>query len=69
MIKKPNLLSIKDWIATRFISGAPSISTVNRLCREGKLPATKIGNTWYIEADIEKSMTGNELVDKVLNGL
>lgn len=66
---KPNLISVDEWIKHRFIAGAPSRLTIQRLCRNGRLPATKVGGLWYIDVNAERNhTTGNALVDRVLMG-
>lgn len=51
----------------------PAPQTITRLCRKGKLPAELHGadgkrGTWYINWEIYQKLTGDDLVDKVLQG-
>ncbi|WP_230425625.1 helix-turn-helix domain-containing protein [Spartinivicinus ruber] len=39
---------------------------IARWCREGYLPAKKIGGLWFIDAEAEEILSGNDLVDSIL---
>lgn len=49
-------------------STPPTPQTITRSCRLGELPATQKGKLWYIDWDIYKNQTGDDLVDRVLGG-
>ncbi|MDM1765785.1 MULTISPECIES: hypothetical protein [Acinetobacter] len=49
-------------------STPPTPQTITRQCRLGTLPATQIGKLWYIEWHIYQKRTGDDLVDRVLEG-
>lgn len=44
----------------------PTSQTIRNQCQAGELPAEKKGKLWYIDYDIYRSQTGDNLVDKVL---
>lgn len=53
----------------------PTPQTITGKCRRGELPAELHGEkgkgkrgTWYIDWDIYQKRTGNDLVDRVLEG-
>ena len=60
------LMDPEQWRRARFAGEPPAMSTIRKWCREGTIPAKKIGGAWYIDLDAEKRMTGNELADSVL---
>lgn len=60
------LMDLDQWRRARFAGEPPGLSTVRRWCREGELPAKKIGGTWFVDLDAERRMTGNELADEFL---
>ena len=60
------LMELEQWSQARFEGKPPSPTTVRRWCREGHVPAKKIGGTWFIDLDAERRQTGNELADSVL---
>lgn len=62
------LIDLKTWADRRFEEGPP-IRTVQYWAQNGFIPgAKKIGRKWFVDPEIEKNSTGNELVDSVLNG-
>lgn len=60
------LMDLDHWRKARFAGQPPSMTTVRRWCREGHVPAKKMGGTWYIDLDAERRQTGNPLADDVL---
>ena len=60
------LILISEWQKKRFEGEAPSSTCIARWCREGLIPAKKIGGLWFIDVDAEEIQSGNELVDSVL---
>ncbi|MCH7294128.1 hypothetical protein [Acinetobacter higginsii] len=50
----------------------PTPQTITRQCRLGELPAEQLGSgkrkNWYINWDIYNKKTGDDLVNKVLQG-
>lgn len=44
----------------------PSLVTLRRLCKSGRLPARKIGRNWYIDAGKLPRDKADELVDRIL---
>ncbi|SDO71024.1 Excisionase-like protein [Halomonas shengliensis] len=60
------LMKPEEWRKARFAGTPPAMSTIRKWCREGTVPAKRIGGVWYIDLDAEKLMTGNELADQVL---
>lgn len=63
-------LTVENWISREFTPGSrPKRTLVWRWIREGVVPAAKLGKRYYIPADFSLSNnTGNELVDRILNG-
>lgn len=60
---------LSEWRKRNFIEPRPSLRTFQKWCAEGEIPgARKIGNLWFIDTDLNKTKTGNPLVDRVLNG-
>jgi len=64
----PKLLSLNEWREQRFTGRKPALSTCKRWCSEGHVPAKKIGKLWYVCVQDEIKLTGNDLVDSVING-
>ncbi|MFC0268535.1 hypothetical protein [Kushneria aurantia] len=60
------LIRLDEWKARRFEGQGPSDSLLRKLCRNGDLPAKKIGASWYVDIDAEQNQTGNDLADQVL---
>lgn len=60
------LMDPDQWRRARFAGTPPAMSTIRKWCRQGVLPAKKIGGAWFIDLDAERMMTGNELADEVL---
>ena len=59
------LISLKAWKEKRFED--ISIRTLQHWARNGDLPgAKKIGSKWFIDPELEKQSTGNELADSIL---
>lgn len=46
----------------------PTPQTITRSCRRGELPAEQKGKLWYIDWDMYQKKTGDNLVDRVLQG-
>ena len=46
----------------------PFPQTITRNCRKGLLPAVQKGKLWYIDWHAYQSQTGDDLVDRVLQG-
>lgn len=44
------LVSLEAWISLHFGAGAPSVHTVRRWCREGRMdpPAQQLGRAYYV---------------------
>lgn len=63
------LMDPDQWRRARFAGEPPPMSTVRKWCREGAVPAKKIGGAWFVDLDAERNMTGNELADEVLKGM
>lgn len=47
-VSVPEVMSAKDF-ATRLHDGTKPV-TVRRMCKDGALPATRIGREWYVRA-------------------
>ncbi len=63
----PQLMALAEWRTTRFTEDSrPSHSTAVRWCKDGHVPAKRIGGKWFVCVREEVMMTGNELVDAVL---
>lgn len=60
------LMDLDQWRQARFAGRPPSMTTVRRWCREGHVPAKKMGGTWFIDLDAERRQTGNPLADAIL---
>lgn len=65
-MKTGKLMELEQWSRARFEGNPPSPTTMRRWCREGHVPAKKIGGTWFIDLDAERRQTGNELADSIL---
>lgn len=63
------LMDPDQWRRARFAGTPPGMTTVQRWCRDGAIPAKKIGGNWYIYLDAERIQTGNELADDVLKSM
>lgn len=62
------LMTIDEYRDQRYTKASqPCKRTLIRLINEGELPGKKIGKFYYIDVDAESRMTGNLLVDRVLN--
>lgn len=61
----PQLMPLSDWARARF-KRPPTHRTLLEWCRNGDIPAKKIGGLWYVEAAREAQETGDPLVDDVL---
>ena len=60
------LMSLEEWRTTRFVT-PPSKVSVRRWANNGTLPgAKKIGGSWFVDIEVEKKSTGDDLVDNVL---
>lgn len=44
----------------------PRTITIRRWLIDGRLPGRQIGRTWYVDWSAMQRMTGDDLVDKVL---
>jgi hypothetical protein len=64
------LVTPQEWIALRFgdAKKKPHPTSVRRWIGRGDIPGKQIGGRYYVEIDEERRITGNELVDKVMNG-
>ncbi len=66
------LISATDWRRESFLSRPPCQRTVVRWCETGKLPAQKIGGTWFVICDgmgrpaTAQASTGNPGADALL---
>lgn len=61
------LITLKTWVEERF-EDLP-LRTAQDWAKKGEIPGVKkIGKKWFIDPDMEKATTGNDLVDSILLG-
>lgn len=61
-----NLLTTDAWLERYFDpSSRPSVATLQRWLRDGKIPGKKVGGTWFID-EHEWLADGDDLVSRVL---
>jgi hypothetical protein len=61
-----NLLTTEKWLNRYFDdTSRPSVSTLQRWLRDGKIPGKKVGGTWFID-EHEWLADGDDLVERVL---
>ncbi len=61
------LMGIKEYRNIRYTEGSrPSVRQIIKLIREGDLPGLRQGKFYYIDIHKEAKLTGNALVDLVL---
>ena len=59
------LISLKKWKDDRFED--LNLRTAQKWAKNGHIPgAKKIGKLWFVDPEMEKNSTGNELVDSIL---
>lgn len=59
------LLSLKEWKEERF--SKISLRTVQNWAKNGDIPGAKqIGKLWFVDPEVEKNSTGNDLADSIL---
>lgn len=62
------LQTIEQWAGKYFDQASrPSERTLRRWLQDDKLPARKIGGTWYVDEDLWLA-DGDALVERVLSG-
>jgi hypothetical protein len=62
----PKLMALAEWSQSRFVGTPPAETTVKRWCRDGVIPAKRIGGKWFVMVAEELRTTGDNLVDSVL---
>ena len=60
-------ITINEYQRIAFIGKPPAKNTVRLWCKNGALPAKKIGGMWLINACVLYSSSGSDLADRVLN--
>ena len=61
------LMSVKEYRSFRYTENSrPSERQIIRLIREGDIPGIKQGKFYYVDIDKEGKLTGDPLVDAVL---
>ncbi len=61
-----HLMTTEKWLDRYFDpSSRPSIATLQRWLRDGKIPAKKVGGTWFIDEHAWLA-DGDDLVERVL---
>lgn len=61
-----HLMTTEKWLHRYFDpSSRPSIATLQRWLRDGKIPAKKVGGTWFIDEHAWLA-DGDDLVERVL---
>lgn len=61
-----NLLTTDQWLHRYFdVTSRPSVPTLQRWLRDGKIPGKKVGGTWFIDEHAWLS-DGDDLVERVL---
>lgn len=60
------LLTTDRWLDVYFDAHSrPSVATLQRWLRDGKIPGKKVGGTWFID-EHEWLADGDDLVERVL---
>ena len=60
-------MSIREYCDTRYTQASrPNERQIIRLIQRGELPGVKRGKYYYIDISFEEEITGNKLVDHVL---
>ena len=60
------LLTTDRWLDVYFDTDSrPSVATLQRWLRDGKIPGKKVGGTWFID-EHEWLADGDDLVERVL---
>lgn len=66
-MKQPAYMKVSEYRAKYFVKGSqPAESTIRRWVRDGDLPGKVIGKVHYVDVSTFKQLTGNALVDQVL---
>lgn len=52
------LIELSAWAKETFKPKPPSLNTLYRMCRDGEIPARKIGGTWYVHSEMTESYLG-----------
>lgn len=61
-----HLMTTEKWLDRYFDKASrPSIPTLQRWLRDGKIPAKKVGGTWFIDEHAWLA-DGDDLVERVL---
>ncbi|MDW6004702.1 hypothetical protein [Vibrio mangrovi] len=61
------LMKLSKWREARFPEGqAPDVRTCRREIDLGTLPGKRIGRTYYVDVEKEKQVTGDILLDELL---
>lgn len=67
------LVSISKFNALRFPSDPQPATKLWRWCREGKLPARKVGGEWFVDLDafdkVEQKQAHTGVVSRVVDRL
>jgi len=60
------LLTTDRWLDVYFEAASrPSVATLQRWLRDGKIPGKKVGGTWFVD-EHEWLADGDDLVERVL---
>lgn len=62
------MIPVQEWIERRFgdAKKKPHAQSVRRWIDSGAVPGKKIGGRYFVDAELEQQLTGDELVDRVL---
>ncbi len=61
------LMKLSEYRALRYTPNSmPTLKTLRKLVETGVLPGKRQGATYYVDVDAEQKLTGNPLVDRVL---
>ena len=61
------LIDLKTWKEKRFEAGTVPLRTAQYWAKNGSIPgAKKIGRRWFVDPELEKNSTGDELIDSIL---
>ncbi|KFA98755.1 hypothetical protein [Vibrio sp. ER1A] len=62
------LVKLSEWLKVRFPDGqAPDPRTCRREIDLGTLPGKRIGRTYYVDMEKEKSSSGDAMLDDLLS--
>lgn len=60
------LMLLQDWINWRFVIPI-DIKKAQRMCKNGHVPAKKIGKEWFVIVNLELIQTGDPIADEMIS--